>query len=102
MFYTCSYLSSELPQREIERENKERREEGRMKERGKGKEGSHAIKTQAKPVTPAFQSICRGWRGGEGGFSKGEKAGIDVYPFCKIKPVDSQQPQTWIFEDLLV
>lgn len=35
----------------------------------------------------------------EGGvFAEWGKAGFNVFPFCKMKPVDSQQPQTWILE----
>lgn len=51
-----------VPRASPERENKEGREEGRMKERGKKREGRHAVKMKAKPVTPAFQCLFRGWR----------------------------------------
>lgn len=59
--YTCSYLSSELAQRDREQRNKG----GRRGMWSKGeKEGRHTITTKAKPVTPAFQSFFRGWGGG--------------------------------------
>ena len=53
--YTCSYLSSELPQRERTKKGGRR---GAWR-----KEGRRAVKTKAKPVTPAFQSLFRGWWG---------------------------------------
>lgn len=48
-----------------------------MKERGKKREGRHAVKTKAKPVTPAFQSLFSGWRRSKmGGFAERGKAGF--------------------------
>lgn len=60
------------------------------------------LKQKAKPVTPAFQSLFRGWRRRKvGGLQTGRTAGFTVFPFCKVKPVDSQQPQKLDFGDSL-
>lgn len=77
LYRTCSYLFS-LPQRE--RDNNGGREED------EGKEGRHTVNMKAKPVPPARQSPFRG-RGG--GWTRG-KAGFNVCPCCKTKPVNSQ------------
>lgn len=79
-----------------ERENKEGREEDEGKR--KKKEGRHTVNTKAKPVTPAFQSLFRGWRRRKvEGFAEWGEAGFNVFPFCKMTLVDSQQSQTWFF-----
>lgn len=74
-------------------EREQRREGGGEDEGKRGKkEGRHAVKTKAKPVTPAFQTFSEDAEGEVGGFAEWRKASFDVFPFCKMKPVDSQQP----------
>lgn len=61
---------------------------------GGGEEGICAVKTKAKPVTPAFQRILE--EEGKTGVEWGE--GFHVFPTCKMKPVDSRQRQTWLLD----
>lgn len=95
--YTCSYLSSELPQRERE----QKREGGGEDEAKRGKkEGRHAVKGQTSYscFSVPFQRMEVEEELRVESLQKRGRAGFNVLALCKMKPVDSQQLQTWMLE----
>lgn len=80
-----------------ERENKEGREEGRMKERGKKKRKDTQLTRRPNQLLLLFSPFSEDGGGVGWGVAEWGEASFNVFPFCKKKPVDSQQSQTWFF-----
>lgn len=82
-------------------EGEQKREGGGEDEerRGKKKREDTQLKQRPNQLLLLFSPLFRGWRRRKvGGLQNGRTAGFNVFPSCKVTPVDSQQPQIWILE----
>lgn len=93
----CLYMLVPVLLTSPERENKEGREEGRMKERGEKKREDTQLTRRPNQLLLLFSPFSEDGGGGRwGGLQNGGRL-VSMFPFCKMTPVDSQQSQTWFF-----